>query len=195
MDEKEPDCKNPEQKGWDVCNEKDPYMADFKYQEKCIEHRDHWTPVFYYGEATGDIFREVSKGRKVGEGYWFDRAYVREKLSKLKTINDYNVADLKEKINFTTPEKRKLLEEFLKRVNQWEKVTNPDLFDKETGRFVKTITPDCKGLNVKEVQIESIHLIKDITKWGLDEIPLSTIQYSINDYVKKVNRLLDISNL
>jgi len=192
--EEEIDCKNPKKVDFTTCDSKFPFMSDYLYQDQCIEHEDYWTPVFFYNEAVGDIFRELSHGWNLKSGFWFDKGYIKEKLRKLKTINELNESDVIEKEKHMGEKEIKILKTFEKKVNDWMQFTDPNYIDKKTlKRSKKNITPFCDDLiNIKKTQISSVRSIKNLIKWGLGEKDLLEIQNDLNDYVNIVKNRLDI---
>ncbi len=188
-------CENPKEHGWrygwDICTNPENYGIEpingpmyplFLYQDACIEHKDHEVPIVsYYTEAVGDIFRELSKL----DIPYIAADYIEQKLNRLQDLRDsWNVMDEKDKQRLITEEKKEILRGYQKKVNKFYEIANKE--------SLKPLIPTCKGYEeVRELQSNSVWVMQQLVKWGLDEIPIGDIQYNLWRYIGKVKSYLD----
>ena len=180
-------CNNPPRFGWKSCTINDIRGSRyplFIYQDKCIEHKDYWTPISFFTESAGDIYRELSKNK------FYSNEYIKEKLDKLSDIFYWNKMDENEKNKFTSEKEINILKKYKKRVKKWLEITDPDyVIISGKGAMV----PICNGEeNKAKIQIDTIKLIDKLTDWGLNEINTVDIKIAIKNYINKVKTLLNI---
>ena len=142
-----------------------------KFQADILEHKEPLTHghAFYYSEATGDIIRELTK-----PVCWFSKDYIREKMRRLNSINEFVGQEELEKCQaFMNESQLNMLKkggQFYEKLEKFENLI-------ETTEF-----PDSDYMR-KEVIKKAAELQKDIVKWEMYYKGSFATKKSINKFL------------
>ena len=141
-----------------------------KYQAEEIEHKEpKQHQQFYFTEAIGDIFRELTHNGSC----WFSDSYINEKLKKLENFGHETGGDELEKCKYYMENKDQLSKE----VNEW----HPKLTEFKQVIEKENIDP-CR----KEILLQVPEIQQDLIKWGMYYTGTKGLKEKIERFINKV---------